>query len=286
MNISFLPVVRPLALLCAALSVMQGSPRVAGVPQAAPRLTAAVSAEPGRIRSRKSIESTGAGRSGQQSSGFRARAGAASEEVSGRPRIATRSNAHLVSAAIEAKDDKRIAQYGQKVLISNPTDMQILAKVTASILALNQDKESVAKAFGFCTHTAGAGAEPDAQSGRRPTATALFRWQTVTSRRLADALRMKAQAEGLLGKTEEAVAEAKRGWDLSPTAAGAREWGRWLIASGQTKEAIDRYADAFTLEDPDSTEEDPGQGPGEDGRVVQEAAQERERPRGSDSAGL
>jgi thiol-disulfide isomerase/thioredoxin len=85
------------------------------------------------------------------------------------------------------------------------------------------------------------------------------RWQVLTDRRLADALRVEAHAQGNMGKTVEAMALAKRGWDTNPTAAGAREYARWLAADGKTLEAVARYADAFTLEDPDSTEEDRAQ---------------------------
>jgi thiol-disulfide isomerase/thioredoxin len=160
----------------------------------------------------------------------------------------------LVQAAIEAKDDKRVALYGERVLAANPTDMQILGKVAASILALHQDKEHAEKVYAY-VHTL----EQQLNQLRNqapPDGYSVFRWQTMTSRRLADALRLQAQSLGILGKKEEAISVAKRGWDLNPTAAGAREWARWLIANDQTKEAIDRYADAFTLEDPDSNEQD------------------------------
>jgi len=159
----------------------------------------------------------------------------------------------LVSAAIDAKDDRRIALYGESVLAKNPKDVQILQKV-ASALLLREDKESITKAYGFA-HTL----EQQLTEMRKqkpPEASSVFRWQYLTDRRLADALRLEARAQGLLGKTAEAVELAKRSWETNPTAAGAREWGRWLAADGKTTEAVAHYADAFTLEDPDSNEED------------------------------
>jgi thiol-disulfide isomerase/thioredoxin len=160
----------------------------------------------------------------------------------------------LVSAAIESKDDRRIALYGQRVLETNPKDLQILAKTTAAILALNQDKESAEKAYGYAQRLAKE--LDDMRNQAAPEGYTTFRWQSMTSRRLADALRMEGQAEGILGKTAEAIALEKRSWDLNATAAAAREWARWLIADGNVKEAINHYADAFTIEDPDSTEQD------------------------------
>src|SRR5579863_7939061 len=47
----------------------------------------------------------------------------------------------LVGAAIEAKDDRRIAQYGPAVLRIYPRDVQILPRVAAAILAVHDDKE-------------------------------------------------------------------------------------------------------------------------------------------------
>lgn len=160
----------------------------------------------------------------------------------------------LFSAAIEAKDNKRIAQYGQKVLETNPTDLQILSKTTAAILALAQDKDSAQKALNYAKILVQQLNEMLKSSP--PEGYTTFRWQTVTSRRLADALRLQAQAEGILGKTQDALALVKRSWDLNATAADAREWARWLVADGKPKEAIEHYADAFTIEDPDSTETD------------------------------
>ena len=159
----------------------------------------------------------------------------------------------LVQSAIEAKDDRRIALYGEAVLAKNPKEVQILEKVAAALLA-RDDRESAEKAYGYA-HTL----EQELNDDRKqapPEGYSAFRWQTVTDRRLAEALRLEAQAQGKLGKTADAVDLAKRSWDTNATAAGAREWGHWLAVDGKTMDAVARYADAFTLEDPDSTEED------------------------------
>jgi thiol-disulfide isomerase/thioredoxin len=69
-------------------------------------------------------------------------------------------------------------------------------------------------------------------------------------------LRIEAQAQGVLGKTSDAIALCHRAWSLYLSAAIAREWGRWLAADGKPMDAIVHYADAFTMEDPESTEQD------------------------------
>jgi len=159
----------------------------------------------------------------------------------------------LVSAAIEAKDDRRTALYGERVLVTNPKDVQILQKVATALLR-HEDKESAEKANSYARTL-----EQELNELRKqpaPEGYSEFRWHNMADRRLADALRLQAQAQGVLGNRSEAVTLARRGWELNPTAAGAREWGRWLALDGKTMDAVARYADAFTLEDPDSTEED------------------------------
>jgi thiol-disulfide isomerase/thioredoxin len=159
----------------------------------------------------------------------------------------------LVTAAIEAKDNRRIALYGEHVLEANPKDIQILQKV-ASALLTRDDRESVEKAYGYAHRLEVELTERRTQPP--PEGYSAIRWQNLSDHHLADALRLEAEARGRSGKTEEAEALAKRGWETTPTSLGAREWGRWLAADGKIMDAVTCYADAFTLEDPDSTEED------------------------------
>ncbi len=159
----------------------------------------------------------------------------------------------LVRAAIEAKDDRRIVQYGERVLVKEPKDVQILEKVAAALL-VRDDRESAEKAAGYA-HTL-EGELLAMRNQKAPENYSLSRWQSQIDRRLATALKLEAQAQGDLGKTGDAIALAKRGWETYPTAAGAREWARWLVREGKPLDAVAHYADAFTLEDPDSTEED------------------------------
>jgi len=159
----------------------------------------------------------------------------------------------LVMAAIDARDDRRIAQYGEHVLESNPKDVQILSKVAAALLA-RDDRASAEKAFGYAHRLEVELTErrsqppPDGYSG--------VRWQNLSDHHLADALRLEAEAAGKSGLLKEAEALARRSWETNPTSAGARAWAHCLAAQGKNMDALERYADAFTLEDPDSTEVD------------------------------
>ena len=47
-----------------------------------------------------------------------------------------------------------------------------------------------------------------------------------------------------------------KSWETCPTGEGAREVAYWLIKQDRTREAIEYYADAFTVEDSRTTEDD------------------------------
>ena len=159
----------------------------------------------------------------------------------------------LVMAAIDAKDDGRIVLYGEHVLAANPNDAQLLEKIAAALLT-RDNRDSLTKAYGYAQRLETRLNEMMTQPP--PEGYSQGRWRMQNQRRLGESLRMQAEAQGRLGKTAEAEALAKRAWDTNPTSKAAREWGHWLALNGKTVEAIERYGDAFTLEDPDSTEED------------------------------
>ena len=54
----------------------------------------------------------------------------------------------LVKAAIEVKDEKRVVEYGERVLARDPDDVQLLDKVTRSLLATDA-KETSARALKY-----------------------------------------------------------------------------------------------------------------------------------------
>ena len=73
---------------------------------------------------------------------------------------------------------------------------------------------------------------------------------------MARALALDARATGNAGDPEAARKIAAKSWDTYPTGEGARETAFWLGQLGHKAEAIEYYADAFTLEDSRTTEGD------------------------------
>ena len=56
----------------------------------------------------------------------------------------------LVKAAIEAKDDKRILQYGEIVLATEPVDLQVMDRVI-HLLLVSDDRDTAVKAMAYAT---------------------------------------------------------------------------------------------------------------------------------------
>jgi thiol-disulfide isomerase/thioredoxin len=153
----------------------------------------------------------------------------------------------LVKTAIEAKDDERVIKYGERILATEPMDLQIADRVLHSLL-LSDDRDIAAKALAYALRYQKE-IEKLAQqspSGRYSEA----QWKEEIDKGIARAYVYQSRATGNLGKYQEAAELARKSWDLSPNAAAAREKGRWLAKLGKDLEAVDAIADAFTIEDP------------------------------------
>ena len=161
----------------------------------------------------------------------------------------------LIKAAIEAKDEKRIVLYGERVLATDANDLQILDRVTRALLATD-DKANAEKALGYARRYEKAVAE----MGKKPAPGRYgeAQWQNEIDQATGRALVLEARAIGNLGKIGEASELAKRAYGVYPTSEAAREIGRWLAKEGRNLEAVEHIADAFTIEDPHNTEIDRG----------------------------
>ena len=73
---------------------------------------------------------------------------------------------------------------------------------------------------------------------------------------MARALALEARATGNLNGPEAALKTAMKSWEICPTGEGAREVAYWLLKLDRNREAIEYYANAFTLEDSRTTEDD------------------------------
>ena len=159
-------------------------------------------------------------------------------------------NRAIAKSAIELKDDRRIIEYGEKVLAAEPNDLQMLDRVTASLLGpttlgqattpLRAERALVyAKRFEQVVQ----GIEKD------PTEKPDAKRKEDISRGLSRAWQFQARALGLTGKAEDAVVLARKSYERYPTETSAHELGRWLAASGHQQEAAEAFANAFSIPD-------------------------------------
>ncbi len=154
----------------------------------------------------------------------------------------------IAKAAIEVNDNPRTVLYGQKVLAAEPntSDLALLDRVIR--LLLDSDKPEPAtqaltliKRYQREVETlrgkAGQGHMSEGQ------------WSEEINKAVARTLVLEARSTGNLGKIDEAVVLSKKAWETFPGSEAARERARWLGRQGKDAEALQCFADAFTVED-------------------------------------
>lgn len=160
----------------------------------------------------------------------------------------------LAKASMDTNDHGRIIVYGEAVLNAGPPDdMQLIDRVTRALVDKN-DPEQAKRALEYAKRYERDIAElRKKEPGGHLTAA---QWSEELDHAAARALALRARATGTIGNQEEAVKIAAESWAAWPTSEGAREAGLWLSKLGRSQEAIEYYANAFTLEDPRTTETD------------------------------
>jgi thiol-disulfide isomerase/thioredoxin len=158
----------------------------------------------------------------------------------------------IVKAAVEANDKPRILSFGERTLAANIEQPLVLERV-AQILLEVEEKERAERALKYALKLEEMlrALEKEGPSSTRNRAQLL----EELDRALGRALLLQSRAQGILGKTAEAILLAQRSWDFHPSAAAARESARWLALAGRNMEAVRRYAEAFTTNDPKNTAE-------------------------------
>ncbi len=156
----------------------------------------------------------------------------------------------LVQSAIEMRDRRRILLYGERVLQREPRHTEIAEHVIRTLLE-NDDPERSKRALQYAQQflTTLQIFELQLPSG----GSKLLEARNRLDRAVAKAYVFQARALGNLGRMEEAVKLARASFARYPTAEAAREMGRWLARLGRSEEAIERYAEAFVIDDPDNT---------------------------------
>jgi thiol-disulfide isomerase/thioredoxin len=150
----------------------------------------------------------------------------------------------LVKAAIETKDERRIALYGERVLAREPDDLSILDRVTRALLKAG-DPESSKRALKLAQHyeqlLRGILAQPEDNSADKA------RRNDEVGKGLGRALLSQAIATGNTGDAAAASQLARKSFEVFPSPEAAAEMGRRAVQLGKTDDALQAYADAFTL---------------------------------------
>jgi len=155
----------------------------------------------------------------------------------------------LAKAAMDSNDNPRIILYGERVLAAGANtrdDMALLDRVTRALLD-STDSVQARKALEYARRY-----ENDVialRSQTPPGHQTPGQWADEADRALARALALEAQAAGDLDGAEAGAKIALKSWEAYPTGEGAREVAHWLIELKRNQEAIQYYANAFTLED-------------------------------------
>ena len=158
----------------------------------------------------------------------------------------------IFKTAAELNDDSRIITYGEKLITRGSADLEVLDRVTRSLLT-EETEDRARKALEYANRLEERlrANEKDEEAQKKAIQSdrdrAMFRRDM--DRSLGRALFYKARATGILGDAAAGADLAKRSFDFFPTVESAREAARWLIAAKNEAEALHYLADAFTLPD-------------------------------------
>jgi len=153
----------------------------------------------------------------------------------------------LVKTAMDVNDDQRMLTFGEGVLSRDPNDLQVLDHLTAALLHQG-DKAHAERALEHARHFSDViqltYQNDKFEPGGGP---AEVKRKDDYDRGRARALLLEARAQGLLGNRAEAIQQAQSSYAIFPSVEAAREAARWLTAAGRDADALQAYAEAFTL---------------------------------------
>ena len=159
----------------------------------------------------------------------------------------------IVKYSMELGDKARIVKWGEVSLEKDMEQPMVLERVS-EILLESDDKSSAERVLKYSRKFEEIlrSLEKEGPSARRNRAQLL----EELDRAIGRALLMQARATGHLGKTDDAIALATKGYKSYPSASGAREVARWMEKAGRNMDAVRMYAEAFTALDPKNTDVD------------------------------
>ncbi len=174
-----------------------------------------------------------------------------------------------VRAAMEANDDDAIVTYGERVLARQPDDLQILDRVIQSLLA-GDNPDKARRALPHAVHYEELLHGMQLASGGHGGMSAA-EWKDQTDRAISRALVYQARATGILGQPGRALTLARGAFETYPTANAAREIARWEERLGHPEAAARALADAFTIPDSQTTDNDRARDRGQMGALYRQA---------------
>jgi thiol-disulfide isomerase/thioredoxin len=157
----------------------------------------------------------------------------------------------LVKGSIDLKDNRRIVLYGERVLVYDPNDLQILDNVARALIATG-DTAGVERALRYARHFQEL-VETMAKAKPGDTQSAAHHKDEV-DHGIARALLLESQASAKLNRPEDATTFARRAYEQFPSEETASQFAAALAASGKTGDAIRQYAEAFAIPDSRATE--------------------------------
>jgi len=153
-------------------------------------------------------------------------------------------------AAIAVHDNALAVRYGEAALARTPDDTKLLPGVTHALLAL-ETRDAAQMALQYARHAEDLVRKM--QSDGNPGNVSPAEWRKQTDHLLNLALVDEARATGIVNRPEDALAIARRAFEVDPDEAAAREMAYWFERAGKLQEAIDSLADAFMIPDPIAT---------------------------------
>jgi len=153
----------------------------------------------------------------------------------------------LVKTAMDLNDDQRMLTFGESVLSRDPNDVQLLEHVTTAELHQG-DQAHAERAIEHARHLADLIQTTYQYDKFEPGGgPAVVKRKEDYDRGRARALLLQARAHGLLGHYQEASQLAQSSYAIFPSVESAREAARWLTAAGRDAEALQAFAEAFSL---------------------------------------
>jgi thiol-disulfide isomerase/thioredoxin len=162
------------------------------------------------------------------------------------PRRADLENA-LVKTAMQIDDEPRLLEFGESVLSRDPNNMLLLEHLTQALVRQG-DQPDAQRALDHAKHLEDlvqANYQNDKfEPGGGPEE---VKRRDDYDRQRARTLALEARANGILGRTNDAIQAAEASYKVYASVEAAREAARWLAAAGKNAEALQYLADAFGI---------------------------------------